>query len=372
MSVKLVKGLLWIALCILTFQLTAQQKSYDFFVGTFEGKVGSKGIYKFKLNSKGEFTSLGLACRTENPSYITFSDDKKYLLSVNLYPDFGPGNLESFRVTKKGLKSMSKTVTDKAPGFVSARGEYVLVANYSGGNTELFKLDANGKLSHSLSKEEHDGRGANTIRQEAPHSHSAWFTPNSNVIISPDLGTNHLWFSDLDPNKDKLKPRKQKKLKMNEGAGPRHLAFHPQHPNWIYVINELDNTISLVTTNSKDKYRLVSSISTLPEKMSSKNNVAAHIYISADGKFLYASNRGESDSLVIYKIDQYSGELSVIGFEDTKGDFPRHFAFSPNEKFIVVANQNSNNLVSYKRDERTGELTFVDKIKAPHPTCILF
>ncbi len=371
MSVKSVKDLLWITLCILTFQLTAQQKSYDFFVGTFEGKVGSKGIYKFRLNSKGEFTSLGLVGRVENPSYITFNDNKKYLLSVSLYPSFGPGNLESFLVTKRGLKSISKTVTDKAPGFVSAKGSHVLVANYSGGTTELFKLSPNGKLSHSLSKEQHEGKGDNN-RQEAPHSHSAWFSPDSNVIISPDLGTNHLWFSDLDPNTSTLKPRRQKKLTLNEGAGPRHLAFHPQHSNWIYVINELDNTISFVTTNDKGKYKLVSSISTLPKNISGNNNVAAHILISNDGKFLYASNRGESDSLVIYEINQYSGELSLVGFENVKGDFPRHFAFSPNEEFIVVANQNSNNLVSYKRSRTTGKLIFIDKVKTPNPTCVLF
>ncbi|WP_010177631.1 lactonase family protein [Aquimarina agarilytica] len=371
MSIRFFKGLLWITLCCLTFQANAQsQKAYSFFVGTFEGKVGSKGIYKFKLDSRGQFTSLGLAGRTQNPSYITFSDDRKFLLSVSLYPSFGPGIVESFLRTKRGLKPVSKSPTDKAPCFVAVRDNHVLVANYSGGSTELFKLGPNGKLTHSLSKEQHEGKGVNN-RQEAPHSHSAWFSPDSNVIISPDLGTNHLWFSELNTGTSTLDPRKQEKLKMKEGAGPRHLAFHPLHSDWIYVVNELDNTISLVKINEKGKYKVFSSISTLP-KNTSGNNVAADIGISSDGKFLYATNRGVSDSIVIYKINEHSGELTLVGFEDVRGDFPRHFAFSPNEEFIVVANQNSNTLESYKRNKLTGKLTFTDKIKTPNPTCILF
>ncbi|WP_010520535.1 lactonase family protein [Aquimarina agarivorans] len=312
-------------------------------MGTFEGKVGSKGIYKFRLNSQGKFSSVGLVGRTENPSYITFSDDKRYLLSVSLPPSFGSGILESFLVTNRGLKPVSKSPTDKAPCFVTVRNEHVLIANYSGGSTELFKLSPNGKLSHSLSKEQHEGNGVND-RQEAPHSHSAWFSPDSNVVISPDLGTNHLWFSELDSSQLKLKPNMQKKLKMTKGAGPRHLAFHPNNSSWIYVVSELNNTISFVQKSEKGKCKIIASTSTLPSTNTGKN-VAADIGISSDGKFLYASNRG---------------------------DFPRHFAFSPNEEFLVVANQNSNNLVSYKRNKNTEELTFVDKIKAPNPTCVLF
>jgi len=242
------------------------------------------------------------------------------------------------------------------------------VANYTGGNVGLLKLGKNGKLSDLLDVEQHEGKGT-TDRQEGPHAHSAWFEPDGSGIISADLGTNELWFSEIEKNSQRLIPRNPQKLAMASGAGPRHLAFHPTQ-QWIYVLNELDNTITLLEKSEISEYIKGPSVSTLPPEFDQFSK-SAHIVISADGKFIYASNRGHN-SIAIFEVNPDNGQLSLLGFEPILGDEPRHFALSPDEEFLVVANQNSNNLVSFKRDKSTGLLKFVGEAEVPDPVCVLF
>jgi 6-phosphogluconolactonase len=155
---------------------------------------------------------------------------------------------------------------------------------------------------------------------------------------------------------------------MAEGAGPRHLTFHPNN-KWIYVLNELNNTVSLVKEKN-EAYEVDFSIATLPKDFTAFSK-AADIHISKDGKFLYASNRGH-ESIVIYEVNPENGTLKTIGYQPVLGKHPRNFSLSPDEKYLLVANQDTNNIVSFKRDAKTGELTFVSEVAAPMPVCILF
>lgn len=137
-----------------------------------------------------------------------------------------------------------------------------------------------------------------------------------------DLGTNELWFSEIDTAIGKIIPSGQGKLSMAEGAGPRHLAFHPTN-KWIYVVNELDCTVSLITQSKDGLYNLVTSYSTLPENFTDEN-YCADIHITSDGKFIYASNRGHN-SIVIYEVNQMNGSLKLFGHESTYEKWPRNF-----------------------------------------------
>ena len=184
-----------------------------------------------------------------------------------------------------------------------------------------------------------------------------------------DLGTNDLWFSKLEISSNKIVPQSPNKLAMPSGSGPRHLTFHPKNP-WIYVLNELSSSISMVKQEATDQYEIINTQSTLPEGFEGEN-LCADIHISRDGNFLYASNRGHN-SIVIYEINKSDGSLVLIGHEDVHGDWPRNFTLSPNGDFLLVANERSNNIVSFKRDHQTGKLTFIAEIEAPSPVCLLF
>ena len=336
----------------------------EFYVGTYTNG-NSEGIYKYILFDNGEMELIGLVAKSENPSFITKSADNKYLIAVNENTE---GRLESYEIMDDSLKLLNQSYSGGAhPCFVAADNSgYVISANYSSGNIALHKLSDNGELSPLLDSQQHHGSGAHA-RQDSPHAHSSWFNPIENNIISVDLGTNELIFSSIDVKSNKLVPFTQEKLKMDDGAGPRHLDFHPQEP-WIYVLNELNSTVSLIK-KMEGEYAIQSTISTLPENYEG-GNTCADIHISKDGKFLYASNRGHN-SIVIYAIDTEGG-LKLLGHESTRGETPRNFSLSPDNNHLLVANQQSDNIVSFKRSPETGLLTYVSDINAPVPVCILF
>ena len=335
-----------------------------FYVGTYTN-TQSEGIYRFSLLNDGTIKPLGLVAKTENPSYLTKSTDSGYLLAVN---ENEAGTVSSFKVHEDSLQFISQSSSGGAhPCFVTVNnGGFVLAANYSGGNIGLLQMMDHGTLSPLLDVQQHSGSGSHA-RQDAAHAHSVWFDPDGETIISVDLGTNELLFSTIDPSTKKLIPLTQNTLKLDPGAGPRHLAFHPQKP-WIYVINELNSTVTLIKKNESG-YTLRSSFSTLPRDFT-EENTTADIHISEDGQFLYASNRGHN-SIAIFSIGT-EGKLALLGHESTRGDGPRNFALSPDNSFVLVANQLTDNIVSFKRDQETGRLEYISETEASTPVCIVF
>ncbi|TXD54406.1 MULTISPECIES: lactonase family protein [unclassified Polaribacter] len=345
-----------------------EETTTSFYVGTYTNG-DSKGIYKYQINAQGKLKQLGLMAATVNPTFLTKSKDDKTLFAVGETNENGTGFIKSFQIKEDTLLLISKEKSGGAgPCFVAINDDnYIITANYGSGNVGLLEADAAGKLTPLLHVQQHTGKGT-TDRQKAPHAHSTWFHPNKKEVISVDLGSNELWFSTIDTTKKEFVFTNQKTLKMAVGAGPRHLTFH-QNNKWMYVLNELNNTISLVK-EKEARYYIETSISMLPEDFKEYSK-AADIHISKDGQFLYASNRGHN-SIAIFQVNQENGGLKLVGFEPVKGSNPRNFAISPDNKFLLVANQDTNTIVCFKRDLETGTLTFLDEVLAPTPVCILF
>ena len=345
------------------------EKDSFFYVGTYTNG-DSEGIYKYKLSSSGKLDSIGLFAKSDNPSFLTLSADKKYLIACNEVDSFnGNGSVESFRVTDDSLEFLSRSSSGGAhPCFVNIDdGGNVLVANYTGGNISLLKLGEDGVLTEPLDLQQHVSN-IKSKGQDRAHAHSAWFLPNTNNVVSVDLGSNELWFSEIDEEKSKLISSKQQKLMMEEGAGPRHLAIHTK--GWLYVANELNSTISLVVRNSKDIYELKSSVSTVPKEFQGKS-FCGDIHLTPDSRFLYISNRGHN-SITAFKVDGNNGSLTLVSYYDVKGSWPRNFTITDDGKYLLVANQKTNNIVSFAINKENGELNFVDEISAPTPVCLVF
>ena len=351
-------------------EVKQEKKHTSFFVGTYTDTI-SKGIYTYTLSEEGKLEKVGLAALTTNPSFLVKSFDHNYLLAVNeIDSNNGNGTVESYNINGDSLKFISRSSSGGAhPCFITVnKNGNVLTANYTGGNIGLLQLNSEGVLSDLLDIQQHTGKGTKK-QQNTAHAHSAWFEADNNNIISVDLGTNELWFSKLDTSQQKLQFSSPKTLKMDEGAGPRHLSFHPNE-KWIYSINELNSTVSLLEKTKNNTLEKKASFSTLPDGYT-EDSYCADIHISSDGKFLYASNRGHN-SIAVFSINSENGSLQSISHQSTKGNWPRNFSLSPDENYIIVANQHSNNLVSLKRDATTGLLKFTDEISAPSPVCILF
>jgi 6-phosphogluconolactonase len=345
-----------------------ESKSNIFYVGTYTNGE-SEGIYKYRMDDKGMLSKIGLVAKTNNPSFLAKTKDSKTLLAVEETDENGTGFVKSFQIQKDTLLFVSKSKSGGAhPCFITVNDNNdVLVANYTGGNVGFLKVDNQNGLTNLLALQQHTGKGT-TSRQEEPHAHSTWFHPNNKEIISVDLGTNELWLSQVKETQNEYSFTGPTTLKMKEGAGPRHLTFHPNN-KFIYVLNELDNTISLVK-QKEGNYTIESTISMLPKGYTDYTK-GADIHITNDGKFLYASNRGHN-SIVIYSVAEETGKLSLVGFESVRGSNPRNFSLSSDNKFLLVANQDTNNIISFKRNTTSGKLTFVNEISAPNPVCILF
>jgi 6-phosphogluconolactonase len=347
----------------------ARLKKYTdaFYVGTYTNKE-SRGIYKYLLHKDGLLEPVGLVAITENPAFLAMSTDKKYLLAVNEINNDGVGIVQSYLIKDDSLELISSCSSGGAhPCFITVNEEgFVIVTNYTGGNEGLLHLNKNGELSPLLDVQSHSSGNKN---QQTAHAHSAWFETSDNAIISIDKGTNELWFSQLDTKLQKFISSDPKTLKMDAGAGPRHLVIHP-NGYWIYVLNELNSTITLVKKSKEGIYNKEESVSTIPIGYTERN-ICADIKISSDGKFVYASNRGHN-TIAIYSVNDGNGSLNIIGHQSTLGDAPRNICLSPNDNFLLVANRHSNNIVSFKRDKTTGLLKNVDQIEAHTPACIVF
>ena len=195
--------------------------------------------------------------------------------------------------------------------------------------------------------------------------------PSGKYIYATDLGTDKLTCYTLDLQKKAL-VNTGHTTSLTAGAGPRHIAFHKAH-SWVYVVNELNATIEAfnqdLATGSLARFQI---ISTLPAGTKVPGD-CADIHISPSGKFLYSSNRGQNNSIAMYSINESSGELTLIGHQSSKGKIPRNFAIDPSGTFLVVANQDSNNIAVFRIDSTTGKLIDLNQeISIPMPVCIKF
>jgi 6-phosphogluconolactonase len=349
---------------------TPVDTTQSFYIGTYT-KAESKGIYKADFNADGQFKNLKVMALSENPSFLAYTKDQKFLVAVNESTKEGEsnGSISSFRIENDSLVFVDKMHSHgNNPCHVTiTEDNYVITSNYMGGNVVLSKLDENGKLSY-LDTNQHMG-GSDHPRQEAAHVHSTWIHPETNDVIAVDLGTNDLWFYQIDRSKNTLIQKEQQKLAMDSIAGPRHLTFHPKNPNWLYVLNELDYSVSLVTYED-GKYAVKSTTDILFEAPEGYN-ASADIHISKDGKFLYASHRGYN-TIAVLEINTNDGALKLIDVHEIPGSWPRNFSLSPDQEYLIYANEWTNNIFSLKRDTENGTLTLTDSIQVPNPVMILF
>lgn len=358
-------GLIFL-LTISIFCFAQPQKSLSFYVGTFTSEGGT-GILYCNLNPETVEIQLEETFKgVDNPAFLSISDDNKYLYAV---AESNDGYLLAYEIAENGtLKFINKQFSNGAgPCFVnvSADGKWAAAANYGGGTVSLYPVSSNGGLLPATSVIVNQGSGADKVRQAVPRAHSARFSPFSNTVFSADLGTDQLDVFTIESGK--LVQGEQRFVKMEPGAGPRHIEFHPSG-KIVYVINELNSTITTVKLVN-GKWERGASISTLPAGFDGKS-YCADIHISTDGKYLYGSNRGHN-SIAVFEINEDGLKLKTT--VQVEGNWPRNFALSPDGRFLLVANQRSGNITIFRIDENTGIPTFTgQELKTASPVCIEF
>ena len=356
----------------------AASSEHLLFAGTYTGK-GSKGIYLTKFNSdSGRIAEFELAAETESPSFLAIHPNRRFLYAVNEVDKFqgqNAGSVSSFtmdHVTGKltPLNRVSSRGSGPCHVALDRTGKTLGVANYGAGSFAVYGVGSTGMISAGAQAVKVHGKGPNKERQEAPHTHSVNFSPDNATLIVADLGTDQLLIYHLKAATAGISPADPPVAMVEPGSGPRHAAFS-HDGKYFYVLNEI---VSTLTTFSFDaaasKLTRLGSTTTLPAGFHGENTTA-EVAIDHEGRFLYASNRGH-DSLAIFDLAKPE-EPHLIGNVSTGGKEPRHFTLDPTGKWVLAANQESDNVVVFSRDRSTGQLKPTgQELRLSKPVCLVF
>ena len=354
----------------LSVNLVAQSKEKLLIIGTYTSD-SSEGIYVYKFNTETGDNSRVSSVKTSNPSYLVVSPDNKYVYAAN---EDAPGNVTSFVFNKTNNRLLQKNIQPshgKHPCYITIdkTGKWVIVGNYSSGTVAVYPVNKDGSLGAATDSVQHEGSSVNIARQESAHVHSTVLNKNNKTLYVPDLGMDKVMLYNLDTKKGKLSEFSTPFVITEPGTGPRHIDIHP-NGKYAYLMEELSGSISVYKVESDGYLSLLQNISGLPRDFNGDIG-SADIHVSPDGKFLYCSNRGESNTIGILSINPSTGMLVWVDYQSTLGKTPRNFSIDPSGNFLLVANQNSDDIIIFKRDKQTGLLTDTGKsIHVSKPVCL--
>jgi 6-phosphogluconolactonase len=339
--------------------LNIKAQNISLYLGTYTDGY-SEGIYKFQFNpNTGELNNLQLVMATENPSFLAYSPNKKYLYAVS--ESLG-GSVSSYKILENGLLKFLNKVSSNGKGpchiSLNKQGNKAVVSNYGGGSASIYSIARDGKLNEASQIFNYN------TTDKVSHAHSAQFFKDELFIA--DLGMNAVYQYKLKNNNYELSVPSI--FKTTKNPGPRHFAL-TKNGQFIYIINEYGGSVTSVKKTTTG-FEQIDYDSTLDETYDGKNS-CADIHLSKNELYLYGSNRGEN-TIVVFKRNKFDGTIEKIQTMPVHGDWPRNFTLDPTGKFLLVANQKSKNISVFSIDATKGTLTFLHDVKAPTPVCLLF
>lgn len=352
--------------------IQAQENKSNLLVGTYTNSCESKGIYVYEFDTvTGDFKFKNASEPVINPSYLAISTKNDFVYSVSENDQKG-SCVVAFNYQQEDGKLTVLNKSDSKSGgscYVINDENNVITANYGSGSISVFGKNKDGSLTEVKQLIQHTGKSINPKRQDKPHAHMVYFSPDKKYVLATDLGTDKVSVYEYHPNEKTEVLKLYNEVSVPAGGGPRHLIFS-KNGKQVYVLNELDG--SLVAFKYKNG-QLIKFFETsiLPKDYMGKIQ-SADIHISPNGQFLYATNRGETGEITTFKLLK-SGKLEWVEQISTLGKGPRNFVIDPTGNFLLVAHQYSNTIIIFKRDKTTGKLTDTGKkIELCSPVCLVF
>jgi 6-phosphogluconolactonase len=350
-----------------------------------------RGIHLFQVNrDTGAMTAADVHEMGTSPSCLALNAAGTRLYSANETDRVGDkkeGTVSAFAVDPAtGKLNPLNTVHSggAGPTFVSIHpsGRFALVANYFGGSVAVLPIREDGRLGAATDVQADEGKLGPTKATSAPkgsfafsghdrtHAHMMQADPSGRFVLHVDLALDRIFSWKFDEKKGTLAPNDPASVSLPAGDGPRHFHFHP-NGKWLYSIQEEGSTVVLFDYDA-DTGRLASrqTISTLPRGFAG-SNFCSGILVSSDGHFVYAGNRLH-DTIGIFAVGA-KGDLTYVGEEWTRGNYPRSFNFDPTGQFLYCCNQRGDNIAVFRVDRKAGGLSFTGHyVPVGNPSSIVF
>lgn len=356
---------------MLTLSVNAQNQNYRLLIGTYTAPGKSEGIYVYDFNTaNAEFKAVSVEKNVVNPSFLALTQDKKFVYAVNEDGDKSTVSAFSFDAASGRLGFLNKQNAEGTdPCYLIADDKNVLIANYSSGSIAVFGRDRSGALNAAKQVIQHNGSGINKSRQESAHVHMVRFSPDHQFVICNDLGEDKVYtYAYHQDSPDSVLVLKDS-IAVKPGSGPRHIVFST-NGKFAYLIQELQADLTVFSYKNGVFSKLQET--SLTDKNFKGENGASDIQFSPDGKFLYASNRGTANTITTFAVGK-DGRLLKKGTVSSKGKGPRAFTIDPTGNWLLAGHQNSNDIVIFKRNKTTGELTDTGKrMEIGAPVCFVF
>ncbi len=315
-------------------------------------------ITRYRLNPQsGQLGPAATTAFTGSPSFLAVDDAHTHLYAVN---EQTAGQVASFAIDQASgalthLNDVSSGGNGPAHVSVDHSGKWVMAANYGDGTIGVWPVQPDGSL----------GAPSDT-RAAGANAHQIVASLSNLVVFVPCLGAGYVAQFTFDASSGKLTPNPVPHVTTPAGAGPRHLAFHP-NGTIAYLIAETNSTISAYHLDGAGQLTSMQTVSTLPPVFTG-TNTAAEIWVHPSGKFLYGSNRGD-DSIAIFTLDA-AGMMTAKAFPKSGGQNPRDFTLDPTGQWLLVANQGSGSLDVFRIDATTGLLTPSGSVTVSMPSFV--
>jgi 6-phosphogluconolactonase len=340
-------------------------------VGTGTGTGSqSKGIYAYEFDSAtGELKQTGLAVEAPGPTFFALSPNKKYVYSVN---EGRPATVSSFSFDRKNAKMQLINKVDTKGGgpthiAVDHTGRCVFAANYGGGSVVSFQVTGEGHLSDAVSFFQYPPAG----EKKRSHAHRVTLSPDNRFLLVNDLGLDVIHIYRLDAATAKLTPHDPPEWKAEPGYGPRALVFHP-NGKIAYCVNELKPRVNVLAWDkTKGTLTTVQDVALVPEGYTGAS-APADIVFDKKMRFAYVPSRLD-DFMATFTVSPQTGKLTFLEKTSCGGKRPRHLALDPTDRWLLIANQDTNTISVFPRDRKTGRLSNTGKdFPLDRPECLIF
>jgi 6-phosphogluconolactonase len=340
------------------------------YVGTESGK-----IVGLRLDAcTGKLATLGEVAQVPKPRWIASHPGLPVTYAAT-DGDGKEGSVVAFRrdASNGALTRLNEAGTGGAGAthlWLDTASMTLLAANFGGGSTSSLAINADGSLGAKVSTIKATGSGPHR-RQSSPHAHGVAVDPSGRYALVADMGADRVFVHGFDRGSRSLRADEGRTFVSPPGSGPRHLVFDPAG-RFVYLLNELTAELMALRWDANEGHlALMQTLATSTPEVKADSRSASEIAISRDGRFVYATNRGDN-AFVVYRVGN-SGELTFVQRLATGGQAPWGFDIHPSGRWLLVINYRSNHVRLFAIEPGTGTVSDTGQLlEIARPWCVAF